>query len=285
MSDESDGGAQVAEPTEADELAEALAEPEPIEGDDDDSAELEIGADKIRVPKAVKGAWDGLHKSVQAAKEEAKADKAAALADRQRANEFAQTVATVAKEVGKLQAIDDQLEPYLKLTAGEWAAWGSQEPERANQANLQIAALQRQRAELAGQIDFKVRDAQTKHTQATTEAQAAAERDIAATVKDWSPAKRATLEAAAVEYKGITKEVLAAAAHIPGVWQMIEDAATLRAARAKIAASKGKGAAPAVETQPQPRLQSRGGGARDPFGDKASTDDFARAFLKKRAGG
>lgn len=278
--DTGDAGGGAPSPTpadaEADALAEALQEGEAPPPAEDDEAELEIGPDKIKVKKVVKDAWDGLQKSVQTRAEEMKTEKANSAAAVARAQEHAQVIASVVDEIAELKGLDKTIDPYLKLTPSDWMAWSEQDPDAARKAQTGLQAMLMQRQQLAGKIENKVKDAQEKQTTAQKEFRERAERELSTKIKDWSPAKREELIKHGAE-RGFSSQEIEPFLYDPRVVEIIQDAMTLRAARARVAA---KNAAPApAETEPQPKVRATGGGG-NPLGDNVPIDQWARNFRK-----
>lgn len=272
-----------------DQLADIMAEDDTSKPDDtdDDSAELEIGSEKVKVPKVVKGAWDGLQQKIQANAESTKTEKAALAADREKASTFFKLAQTVIEEHADLKAIDKQLAPYLKLSTAEWMEWSAKDPEGAKSASNAVSILQIERAKLNDAIQTKVKSVQESETKAHAEARTKADADIAAAIPDWSPTKRAALEKAAMTYPGVTKEMVDALSHIPAMWKILADVQVLHAVREKAKAKSAQTVvAEADPITPAPKLRSAAGGGTlsKGLGDNVPPDQWVKNFnaMRKR---
>lgn len=260
-----------------------LTEETPAEGDDTD--ELEIGPEKYKVPKPIKEAWNGLQKSTQAEKEAIRLEKEAVAKERASFAESEKLRSAFMDELSEIRAIDKQLDPYLKLTPQEWIAWSEQDSEAAKKAQIAVQALQMQKSKIADSARAKAQELDGK---ARTEAEGrrqAAEREIAAKVKDWSPAKKEAAQKVAETY-GFSKEVFENALMDPAIGPaaiaMLNDLGILQTARAKAAAAKAEAAKAAKDQEPIPEPSAR---IRAPSGNTTTIprdSDPPDVWLKKR---
>lgn len=268
--------------SEDDKLIAALNDenPAPLADDDDGKVEVEVGPKKLRVDKEIKEAWDGQAAKTQAEREAIKADREAFAKERQASAQEAQTRQVFFKELAEVQNIDSQLEPYLKLTPQEWMTWADQDQPGAQKAQMAVQAMQMKRGQLVSGLQAKAQEQDGKARQAAAERVAQAERELPTKIKGWSPEKRTELERSAAEY-GFAKQDIDTLAHDPRMWQVLNDAATLRALRAKaakVAAAPPSDSAPPPE--PPAKLPSRGNSGPQPLSDRQPMDDWARTFRK-----
>ena len=99
--------------SDEDQVAALLAEeqPQPREGEgESDDAELEIGADKIKVDKRIKEAWDGLQKSTQTKVEEIKVEREKAASAAQQLQLREGIIAEVSVEMARIKVIEEEIE-------------------------------------------------------------------------------------------------------------------------------------------------------------------------------
>ena len=214
---------------------EAASDAETVADDEDD---LEIGAEKYRVKKPIKEAWNGLQKTVQTSKEEHKAKLAEVEAQRKSNDETIRIAASYMKQIGKIQAINDQLEPYEKLTTAEWIAWSEQDADAAKKAQTAIFAMRMEKDKLAKEINDTENTIRSKAATDTATRKAQAERDLAAQIKDWSPAKKETLTKVAKEYDFSDAE-LEPFSYDPRVMRLLDDAKFGREAKARAESTSG----------------------------------------------
>lgn len=257
-----------------------LDDPAP-EPSDDGLEELEIGPEKYKVAKPIKEAWAGLQKTVQTEKEQIKTERAQIEAEKAKTAEYAKLQTALFDEIAELKGIDKQLAPYMKLTPSDWMAWADQDPEAARKAQIAVTALQNQRGQLVQSAQAKGQelDAQNRKTQA--ERMAAAEKEIAAKIKDWSPAKKEALTKYASD-NGISPDELAPLASDWRTMAVLEkaqkyDQAVARAAAAREAAAK-QAKEQQGEPEPTPRVKANSGSSSNIPTDKDPPD----VWLKKR---
>lgn len=271
-------------------------EPEELVLDDDTPApedpefdELEIGPKKFKVEKPIKEAWNGLQKTVQSEKESVKAEKEALAKERAALQESEKFRGALMGEVAKITAINEQLEPYLKLTPAEWVAWGEQDAAAAQKAQLAIGALQMQRDKLIESARAKGQALEEESRKAQAARLAAAERDLPAKIKDWSPAKKEALVKAAVE-NGWTPDEIEPISHDWRIMAALDkiakyDQAVARAAHAREAAAK---AAKEQQGEPEPvaKVKAQSGSTvANRLDDKVPSDQWFKnrqADLKRK---
>lgn len=263
-------------------LVEALQnENAPPEDENPDEAEIELGAEKLKVPRKVKEAWDGIQSTTQKDRESLRAEREAVAKDKASTAEYTRLTQSFGDDMASIKSIDKQLEPYMKLTPSDWVAWGSQDQDAALKAQTQINALQMERQKLAQGMQSKYNDMTAKQQAAETERRANAERDLSVKIKDWTPAKRAEITKAAEAYGFSASEVEPFTYDARAV-SILQDALTLRALRAKAAVPKNLSA----EQSPPPETTTTkvrsNTGAVDPYSDRKSVDTFRDNFLKER---
>lgn len=253
------------------------AEPE----DNSDEAEVELGSEKIKVPKKVKEFVDGIHAKTQTEREAIRADKEATAKERAAVAENARLVSAFHEERSEMQSIDKQLEPYLKFTREDWARFGAEDPEKTRQVQIDINALQLRRQQLGQSMQAKYDDMTTKERAAASERQANAERELAAKIKDWSPAKKAAVakEAEGYGFQGTELEPFLSDYRVV---QALEDAAKYRALVKRASVPK----TPTPEEEPPPetttiRTKANTGGT-PKLSDRMSPEAWQAEFLKQR---
>lgn len=250
------------------------------EGGDEDLAELEIGPDKVKVDKRVREAWDGLHKSTQTKVEQAAAREKAAEERERRAQEFFGLASSFADDLTEIKAIEKQLAPYEKMTQTDWMKWAQEEPEMAQKAVTMVNALKLERGKLSDGLKGKIEQAKAKESQAKTEAAARAEKEIAAQIKDWSPAKRETFQKGVAQHYGITEQEFAFAASHVGSLRLIEDALAFR--RIKEKAGAVANTRKATEPTPEPVTRARSNAPTTQLRDTQSMGTWAQGFMAQR---
>lgn len=287
--DDGAGGGGAAPADNDDGIDVALDEEDPpaagAEDADDDSDELEIGPTKHRVPKPVKEAWHGLQKSTQSEKEAIAAEKKAIAEEKARYQENMRVASTYVKEIGKIQAIDEQIAEYEKLTPADWMAWAAQDEKAANKAQIGYNALMAEKSKLIRSVQEKETTIRTQRDREQQEFIAKAERELATKIKDWSPQKRETLFKVANDY-GYSADELKAVAHDFRLYAVLEDAHKYREAkeRARKAVADAKAEAAATAGKPEPVTRTRGtAGGTTSLADNVSTDNWAERFKKQRA--
>lgn len=283
--------------------AEELELGEEAEGEPDDSDELEIGPDKIKVPKKVKEAWNGLQTKTQAEKEairvrEAKiAEREAKIGETEKLHSAVlDEVADIKSTEKAIKGIDEKLAPYLKLSAADWMAWNEQEPEKAQRAQAAVQALRNEREGLMDQRAKSIQAAQVKYgefqkkqaeltdAQKKTQAEfiAQSEKEIPARIKDWSPERAAAIQKYANE-SGISAEQYESIKYSPVALSVLDkaakyDAAVARAAKAReAAAAANKDAEPKPEPLPKIKVASGSTASAAP-----RDSDPGDVWLKKR---
>lgn len=249
----------------------------------DDEAEIELGADKLKVPKKVKEAWDGIQATTQKEREAIRSEREAVAKERGAHAEQARLVAAFDGDRTTINTIDKQLEPYLKLTPADWAAWGAQDQDAALNAQSQINALQIERQKVFNGMQVKYNDMTTRQKAAEDERKANSERDLSVKIKDWSPAKKAALvkTAEAVGFQASEVEPFMADWRIAAVF---DELAQFRALKARAAIPKPP--APGEIQMPETtttKIKSNTGGKVDWKSDRASAKTFEAGFLAERA--
>ncbi len=243
--------------------------------EDDGKDDLEIGPTKYRVEKPLKEAWNGLQNST-------KADKEALKAERAQFVETQRTFQAVINEVTELRGVDKQLEVYKDMTPQKWIELHRQSPESAAEHQINYNALIAQRAQLQGTLSQKVQAAQALEAKNLSDARAAAERELPLKIKDWSPAKKESLQSIGVDL-GWGRDEIEAVSHDPRVMAALNEIAEFRAAkaRAKAAAEKAKGERADATPAPAPVAKVRGSGPTSTnLGDNQSMNSFANNFRK-----
>lgn len=281
------GGGSESEAPEAEE-AEVLQfeddEPAPKEGDDDHD-ELEIGPQKYKVPKPVKEAWNGVQKSTQADKEAIAAEKKAVAEQKARYEENMRVAASYVKEIGKIESINEQIADYEKLTPADWMAWATQDAAAAQKAQLGYNALVQEKTKLLRSVQEKEEGIRAQREREEREFNEKAEREVAARVKDWSPAKKEALVKLASE-GGVAPELINQAMRIPAFVGFMDEVRQFREAkaRAKKIAEEAKQKRAEEGGNPEPVTRTRGNtGSTNSLGDNVSMETFAKNFTKRLA--
>jgi hypothetical protein len=252
---------------------------------DDDHDELEIGPEKYKVPKPVKEAWNGVQKTTQAEREAIANEKKEVEARRTRYEENMRLAATYVKEIGRIQAIDEQIADYDKLTPQDWMTWALKDRDGASQAQIGYNALLQERKKLMDGIQEKEATIKSQREREQADLIAKSEREIAAKIKDWSPQKKEALLKVGGEF-GFSSQELAGVSHDPRVMAMLDELAVARAAkaRARKVAEEAKAAKLAAGGAPEPIARARGNtGSSNSLGDSVSMDTWAKNFSKRRA--
>lgn len=291
--DDSDDGAEDEDPDDG------------ADAPDDDSDELEIGPEKLKVPKKVKEAWNGLQATIQKKGEETAAAKKAHEADQQRMQETMRIAATYVEDISaikvletQINAIQEDLKPYEDLTPAQWMEWAEREPDNARKAQLAVQALVMKRDGLRAQIgekrsavgakeaDLRKRADEEKaaNDNKRAELQANAEREIAAKIKDWSPAKKDALGKLAGAF-GFTPEEFAGVQYDPRVMVILNELHARRAAADKARAAAAAGKVKDLPPPPEPIAKKGKGGSTAPLrlDDKQSMASFAKNFARQRS--
>ncbi len=243
----------------------------------EDDAELEIGARRVKVPKDVKEAWDGLQRKVQTSVEEyAGKEKTLAEREKQASDAVAFTQRHI-DEISEIRSIDRDFAAYAKLTPADWMAWGNQDLESAQKAQLAFNAASAKRATLVSAVTQREGEFQQKTTFMRTQQEASFQREIANRVKDWSPQKQAALSKVA-ESVGFSPQELAGVSLDPRVMQILDMAAKYQTALAKAKAK------PAGEPPPEPVATVRANsGAKATLRDNEPMEDWAKKFARERS--
>lgn len=266
-------GGAAAEP----EVAVEDLEPEPEEEDGED-AELEIGAEKLKVPKKVKEAWDGVQKTTQTERERvATLEKAAG--DREKAAQATMKHARdFLEEVTEIRSIDKQLAPYLAYTQAQWMAWAEQDAKTANETLAAVNAMKLKRDQLAEGIKTKLTAAQESEKTNRELRIAKAAQELANKIPEWSPAKSEQLEKIAVNH-GFSAEEVAMYKHDPRVMTLLHEVSQFRAAkeRAKARAAKDNADQPPPEPLAKPKARPAAGNSSMPS-DRDTPEQFQRKF-------
>lgn len=252
---------------------------------DDDSDELEIGATKHKVPKAVKEAWNGIQKTTQAEREAIAAEKRANEDMAKRYQENMRVASSYMKEIGEIQHIDKQLQDYEKLTTADWMAWAEQDQAAASKAQIGLNALRAEKDRLIRSVNDKEGSIRAQQQREQQEAAERFEREVATRVKDWSPAKRESLVKLGTEFGVQPAHVQSLMMQFPGVASALDELATYRAARAraqKVAAEAKANAG--TQGKPEPVTRSRGNsGSSTSLSDAVGMDNWAERFKAQRA--
>lgn len=265
----------------APEPEELVLEEETPESEDDGLDELEIGPEKYKVAKPIKEAWNGLQKTVQSEKEALKAREAQIAEREARAVKTEELKAALIDEVAELKGIDKQLSAYSKLTPQDWMTWAEQDPDAARKGQIAYTALQNERMKVLQSAQAKGQELEQQSRKTQAERDAAAERELLAKIKNWTPERAKNVEKVVAD-AGLPLDVVGPWLKHPAVVTIIEDALAARTAReraaaAREAAAKAK-AAGEPEPEPTPRVRANSGASSNIPSDKDPPD----VWLKKR---
>lgn len=207
---------------------------------EDDSIEVEVGGQKLRVPKAVEPLLlmqsDYTRKTQALAEESRKVTEQAATLEAQRAQQaeslkaFRDEHMTIAQGEAALRQLDTQLADYRKLTPQDWATLRSQDPANYQHHSDNYEFLRRTRTSTEDALDAARKDLTTKETKLSESQQAARTAQLAKAweethgalqreVKDWTPQRFQATAKFAVDQLGYKPEELREATD-PRAWKM-----------------------------------------------------------------
>lgn len=245
---------------------------EPAEGDEDnpaaEEAEIELDGQKYRVPKKLEDAFlrqaDYTRKTQEIAEQ-----KRTVEAERTALAERAEATKALAKDYGRVHALEQQIEYYGKV---DWDAAQDTDPDLATREwrkyQLAQSELTTARTELQSKEDQRLKDQQADTAKALQETGKVLARDI----PGWSPALATKLVETGLHY-GLSHEDLAGETD-PRAWKLLHAAHQWRQHETKQAA--GQRQAQAQSTAP---IRTLGTKAPPPtaLSDKASTDAWMKA--------
>lgn len=269
------------QPTEEESLINALNDETRPPPEEDGLEEVDIGDKKLRVPKEVKEAWNGMQSKTQTEREAVAKERAAVAERSARVEEDFKTRSAFFKEVSEVESIDRDLAPYLKLTPAEWIAWAEQDSAAASKAQVAVNAMQMKRGQLVQSINQKAQEQQSKTRETTAQQRDQAERELAAKIPGWSAAKKAEV-ASFAKTRGFSSEEFEGVATDPRVISILAEVAEFQAlkAKAKAAASKKPDEPP---PEPSAKLPTAGNSGPTPLSDRQNMNDWTKQFLKDRA--
>ena len=266
------------EPDEIDQLAAVLADDEKPEGEADGEPELfevDVGPEKLKVPKAIKEAWDGMQAAhTQRSQTGAEREREIA-AERAQIKEQERFLATFTKDIAELRGVTSELETYRGYTQAQWAQWNAADPENTEKHLQRFRQLEGQEKTLSDGIKSRAADADARDKLARETRQAKMAAELTTTIKDWSPAKMQELRSTAMKDYGIPAEIVDSIDHA-GIVKMAHDAHMYRQVLAR-AAKAGKPQSNIVPITP-----AKGGGGKSRASDELSDKDSPEEWLRKR---
>lgn len=277
----SDTTALETNPTPAPEPEELVLDDTTPETPEDDTDELEIGPVKYKVVKPIKEAWNGLQKTVQTEKETLKAREAQVAEREARAAKTEELKAALIDEVAEIKGIDKQLAAYAKLSPQDWLAWHDQDPDGARRGQVAFSALQNERMKVFQSAQAKGQELEQQSRKTQAEREAAAEKELAAKIKDWSPAKREALVKYATD-NGISPDELKPLASDWRTMAVLEKAQKYDQAVARAAAAREAAAKAARDNQPEPEPVARVRATSGSSSNIPTDKDPPEVWLKKR---
>lgn len=247
-------------------------EPEPQANPADDTDEIEHEGQKYRVPKAIKPLvmmHADYTRKTQSLAEEKRAF------EQQRA-QFAEASQAHFRDLGKLMALDDQLEQWKQVN---WQQLSDQDPQRAQSLWFQYNQLKEQRQALVDELQQKEQQRQAAAQQDYAKRVADARSFVAREIPGWSEELDVKLTNFAVS-QGLTREQAAQIAiNTPAAYKIVHLAylGQQLLEKQKAAASK-----PAPAPAPVPNVTtSRAPAAKDP--ERMSTEEWMRYRNKQVA--
>lgn len=247
-------------------------EPEPQANPADDTDEFEHEGQKYRIPKAVKPLL--MMQADYTRKTQSLAEEKRAF-EQQRA-QFAEASQAHFKDLGKLMALDDQLEQWKQVN---WQQLSDQDPQRAQSLWFQYNQLKDQRQALVGELQQKEQQRQAAAQQDYAKRVADARSFVAREIPGWSEELDVKLTNFAVS-QGLTREQAAQIAiNTPAAYKIVHLAylGQQLLEKQKAAASK-----PAPAPAPVPNVTtSRAPAAKDP--ERMSTEEWMRYRNKQVA--
>lgn len=197
-----------------------------------------LGTDKFELaketPEEIRSALKNLEKSLNKGWTEKNMklaeERREAFAAQQQAAIEAELSRTVLKEMGKLEALQDQLKAYDDVN---WSAWIAQDPEAANKALLNLQTLKMQRDKLGEEVTAKQREAANKQVQQAREWLAKSEERVQTRIRDWGEPKQKELQSVLAEHylntgTPMDQGAYQAIAWHPGLVEMAHDAMLYR---------------------------------------------------------
>lgn len=247
-------------------------EPEPQANPADDTDEFEHEGQKYRIPKAVKPLL--MMQADYTRKTQSLAEEKRAF-EQQRA-QFAEASQAHFKDLGKLMALDDQLEQWKQVN---WQQLSDQDPQRAQSLWFQYNQLKDQRQALVDELQQKEQQRQAAAQQDYAKRMADARSFVAREIPGWSEELDVKLTNFAVS-QGLTREQAAQIAiNTPAAYKIVHLAylGQQLLEKQKAAASK-----PAPAPAPVPNVTtSRAPAAKDP--ERMSTEEWMRYRNKQVA--
>lgn len=231
----------------------------------DDSEEVDYEGEKYKLPKKLKDALlrqaDYTRKTQELAAHKAAVEQAKAEVQQQ-----AQFHREFLEELTEARSIAYQLEQFKQIN---WDALDETDPVQARRLERQQRALQDRQAELSRKVSEKGQQKALQEQQVTAKQLQEGAEVLKRDIKDWSPAKAATLTEFAVQY-GFQKEQVTQVTN-PLFVKLLNDAHTLAQLR-KQAVTKPK---PEAQEAPVTRITaSKAVANKDP--DKMSIAEWTK---------
>lgn len=279
----------------------------PTEAADPETIELDVGGQKVKVPKAIEPfllmQQDYTKKTQDLAEQrravEAKETELASKESQQAESlkAFRAEHAAIAGHEASIAAIDTQLAEYRKLTAQDWTNLKASDPATYTQHADNYDFLKRTRDASSDALKAAQDDLTTKET-ARTESQKAARTEalskawgettatLAAKIEGWTPAKGQEIGKFMVEQLGVTPEELREATD-SRVWIMADRLmrAEAKAAQLETSAKQSKATETALKTQATTPAAKPAGTGAAPRGvhDQLSDQEWFRRRTAQKA--
>lgn len=194
---------EAVEPQAAEQVEQVEAAP--VELTDEDYRLNFLGSDKFELPKEtpeeIRQALKALEKNINKGwtdknmrlSQEAKEQQARIQAERLALQQQAELQQSSIKELAKIEALQDRLGEYDKLSIMDWQRWAQENPEAAQRGVVERQALQSEVAKLREGVEQRHREATAKQAQFVQDFLSKAQQRLSTKIADWSEGKQATL--------------------------------------------------------------------------------------------
>lgn len=229
-----------------------------------------LGTDKFdlarETPEEIRSALKNLEKSLNKGWTEKNMrlaeERRIAAAQQEEARQSGEIQKTTLKELGKLEALQEQISEYDNV---DWSKWAQSDPETANRAFMTFQGIQRQHAKLDADVKQKQDQERGRQQHQASVWLQQSEATLQAAIRDWSPEKGRSISKFVSETYLTTNTpmdsgALQAVSWHPGLVQMAHEAMLYRDSLKRASAkeqptpvtpvSKVKGAAPVGAKDP-----------------------------------
>jgi len=180
------------------------------EEQDDGNENLEFNQKSYRVPKDVAEAVKAMQKDYT--------QKTMSLADQRKAHEAqVQFEREFQKDVGKVYALNNQLEEYNKV---DWNKLTDEDPVLWQKLMSQRQTLEMQRQQLVAELSHKQQEATLNRQQETAKLIEASESELKRDIKDWSPQRATEIREFAKSKFGFSEAELDGVKADPRIWKL-----------------------------------------------------------------